>query len=165
MSRQARHGTIPSDLEKIDVEGTGNASSPADQFGRLSRPRADIARIAGAAVLSLLASPHAYWDDLALLVPAAAWSLTTLVARGARAGSLATGVGAIWVLISVAAYLDIATDGAAPAGLLTPWTLVAAAVLAILVCVRQPAPQSSTASTEGGLAPARHGPEPAAPRG
>ncbi|MGD1052776.1 MAG: glycosyltransferase family 87 protein [Candidatus Dormibacteria bacterium] len=130
-----------------------------------SRPERLEAALAGAAVLSLLASPHAYWDDLALLVPAAAWSLTTLVARGARAGSLATGVGAIWVLISVAAYLDIATDGAAPAGLLTPWTLVAAAVLAILVCVRQPAPQSSTASTEGGLAPARHGPEPAAPRG
>jgi alpha-1,2-mannosyltransferase len=97
------------------------------------------AALAGAAVLSLLASPHAYWDDLALLVPAAAWSLTALAARGAESGSLTTAVIAIWVAISLAAYLDIATGAAVPLGLLTPWTLIAGAVLAFAVCRRQQA--------------------------
>jgi alpha-1,2-mannosyltransferase len=117
-----------------------------------SRPERLGAALAGATVLSLLASPHAYWDDLALLVPAAAWSLTALAARGSGAGSLRTAVLAIWAAISVAAYLDIATGGAAPAGLLTPWTLVAAAALAITVCVRQrartPQPGAASVSTE-----------------
>ena len=54
--------------------------------GPRSRPARLEAALAGAAVLSLLASPHAYWDDLALLVPAAAWSLTALAARGAGCG-------------------------------------------------------------------------------
>jgi hypothetical protein len=129
-----------------------------------SRPERLEVALAGAAVLSLLASPHAYWDDLALLVPAAAWSLTALAAGGARAGSLTNAVVAIWVAISVAAYLDIATDGATPVGLLTPWTLVAAAVLAVVVCAHQAAPRPSATSTGIELGAAGHRPEPAAPR-
>jgi hypothetical protein len=107
------------------------------------RPERLEVALAGAAVLSLLASPHAYWDDLALLVPAAAWSLTSLAARR-DGGSLRTAVIAIWVAISVAAYLDIATNAAVPAGLLTPWTLIAAAVLAVVVCRRQQGRAPST---------------------
>jgi len=102
-----------------------------------SRPARLEAALAGAAVLSLLASPHAYWDDLALLVPAAAWSLTALAARRAEFGSLTSTVIAVWVAISLAGYLDIATGAAVPLGLLTPWTLIAAAVLAFVVCRRQ----------------------------
>jgi hypothetical protein len=101
------------------------------------RPERLEVALAGAALLSLLASPHAYWDDLALLVPAAAWSFTALAAGEARTTSLSTAAVAIWVAISVAAYLDIATGGAAPVGLLTPWTLVTAAALAVAVCRRQ----------------------------
>ena len=101
------------------------------------RPARLEAALAGAAVLSLLASPHAYWDDLALLVPAAAWSLTALAARRAEFGSLTSTVIAVWVAISLAGYLDIATGAAVPLGLLTPWTLIAAAVLAFVVCRRQ----------------------------
>jgi len=103
------------------------------------RPTRLEAALAGAAVLSLLASPHAYWDDLALLVPVAAWSLTALAARRAGSGSLMTAVIAIWVAISLAAYLDIATGAAVPLGLLTPWALTAAAALAFAVCRRQQA--------------------------
>jgi hypothetical protein len=108
------------------------------------RPGRLEAALAGAAVLSLLASPHAYWDDLALLVPAAAWSLTALAVRRDGGNSLRTAVIAIWVAISVAAYLDIATNAAVPAGLLTPWTLIAAAALAIVVCRRQQGRAPST---------------------
>ena len=101
------------------------------------RPERLEAALAGATVLSLLAAPHAYWDDLALLVPAAAWSFAALAARGRENRSLGAGALAIWAAISVAAYLDIATNGAAPLGVLSPWTLVAAATLAVSVCLRQ----------------------------
>lgn len=110
------------------------------------RPYRLEAALAGATVLSLLASPHTGWDDLALLVPAAAWSLTTLVARGAGAGCLTAAVAGIWLAISLAGYLDLATGAAAPLGLLTPWMLIAAAVLAIGVCRRQQAGTERPAS-------------------
>jgi hypothetical protein len=122
-----------------------------------NRPDRLEAALAGATVLSLLASPHAYWDDLALLVPAAAWSLTALVARSGDVRSLRTGVLVVWAAISVAAYLDIATNAAAPMGLLTPWTLIAAAGLAVAVCLRQGTPpptvllQHPPASPAGGM--------------
>lgn len=111
------------------------------------RPQRLEAAFAGATVLSLLASPHAYWDDLALLIPAAAWSLTTLAARPTGDGSLRRAVIVVWAAISVAAYLDVATNAAVPLGLLTPWALVAAAALAVTVCrhqlVRPPQPSSA----------------------
>jgi hypothetical protein len=126
-----------------------------------NRPERLEAALAAATVLSLLASPHAYWDDLALLVPAVAWSLAALAARGADAHALGAGVLAIWVAISVAAYLDIATNAAAPIGLLTPWTLVAAAGLATAVCLRQGTPGAATSSDPDrglpGVNPARPG--------
>ncbi|MGA3183924.1 MAG: glycosyltransferase family 87 protein [Candidatus Dormibacteria bacterium] len=112
------------------------------------RPERLEVALAGAAVLSLLASPHAYWDDLALLVPAAAWSLAALAARRDGGGSLRTAVLAVWVAISVAAYLDISTNAAPPLGLLTPWALIAAAALAVAVCYRQGTPASPEAAGE-----------------
>ena len=102
-----------------------------------SRPARLEAALAGAAVLSLLASPHAYWDDLALLVPALAWSFTALAARPGGAGRLGAGVVAAWIAISVAAFVDIASDAARPWGVLTPWVLIGAAALAIATCYRQ----------------------------
>ncbi len=102
-----------------------------------SRPARLEAALAGAAVLSLLASPHAYWDDLALLVPALAWSFTALAARPGGAGRLGAGVVAAWIAISVAAFVDIASDAARPWGVLTPWVLIGAAALAIATCYRE----------------------------
>ena len=102
-----------------------------------SRPARFEAALAGAAVLSLLASPHAYWDDLALLVPALAWSFTALAARPGGAGRLGAGVVAAWIAISVAAFVDIASDAARPWGVLTPWVLIGAAALAIATCYRE----------------------------
>ena len=102
-----------------------------------SRPARLEAALAGAAVLSLLASPHAYWDDLALLVPALAWSFTALAARPGGARRLGAGVVAAWIAISVAAFVDIASDAARPWGVLTPWVLIGAAALAIATCYRQ----------------------------
>jgi len=115
------------------------------------RPERLEVALAGAAVLSLLASPHAYWDDLALLVPAAAWSLAALASRPGGGGSLRTAVFAVWAAISIAAYLDISTNAAPPLGVLTPWTLIAAAGLAVAVCHRQGATASPEAA--GGAVP------------
>ena len=108
-----------------------------------NRPARLEAALAGAAVLSLLASPHAYWDDLALLVPALAWSLTALAARPGGARRLGAGVVAAWIAISVAAFVDIASNAAKPWGVLTPWVLIGAAALAIATCYRQGAPPPS----------------------
>jgi len=116
-----------------------------------NRPVRLEAALAGAVVLSLLASPHAYWDDLALLVPAAAWSLTALAARPGGAGRLGAGVVAAWIAISVAAFVDIASNAARPWGVLTPWVLIGAAALAIATCYRQVAPPPSEISD--GVAP------------
>ena len=108
-----------------------------------NRPARLEAALAGAAVLSLLASPHAYWDDLALLVPALAWSFTALAARPGGARRLGAGVVAAWIAISVAAFVDIASNAAKPWGVLTPWVLIGAAALAIATCYRQGAPPPS----------------------
>jgi alpha-1,2-mannosyltransferase len=112
------------------------------------------AALAGATALSLLASPHAYWDDLALLVPAAAWSLTALAAHRQGSGRLRIALPAVWVAISIAAFLDIASGAAVPVGVLTPWTLIAATALATAVCMRQiQAPPADPATA----LPERHG--------
>ena len=108
-----------------------------------NRPARLEAALAGAAVLSLLASPHAYWDDLALLVPALAWSFTALAARPGGARRLGAGVVAAWIAISGAAFVDIASNAAKPWGVLTPWVLIGAAALAIATCYRQGAPPTS----------------------
>ncbi|MGO8686458.1 MAG: glycosyltransferase family 87 protein [Candidatus Dormibacteria bacterium] len=110
------------------------------------RPHRLEAALAGATVLSVLASPHAYGHDLALLVPAAAWSLTALAAAGGSVRSLRRAVLVTWVAINVADYLG-ATNAAPALVNLTPWTLVAAAGLAIVVCLRpgEPAPPEAAA--------------------
>jgi hypothetical protein len=147
------------------VAGNGTASHVLAAVGSLvailiaaalgaamrSRPARLEAALAGAAVLSLLASPHAYWDDLALLVPALAWCLTALAARPGGARRLGAGVVLAWIAISLASYVDIASDAAVPWGVLTPWVLIGAAGLAIAVCYRQAAPASPEAA--GGAPP------------
>lgn len=90
------------------------------------------AALAGAAVLSLLASPHAYSHDLALLVPVAAWSLTAAAASGSA--RLRTWVVASWLAINAAAYVYIISGAQVPLGQLAPWALLAAAGLAIAIC-------------------------------
>jgi Glycosyltransferase family 87 len=82
--------------------------------------RLDVA-LAGAAVLSLLAAPHAGTHDLVMLAPAVAWC----VAVGARPVVLAG-----WGLLSAAAFISLGDGAATPPGQLVPWVLIAAAVLA-----------------------------------
>jgi hypothetical protein len=115
------------------------------------RPARLEAGLASAAFISLLAAPHAYPQDLAMLVPAAAWSLTALSAT--MPAGLWSAALLAWVATTLAVLLDIATRAAPPLGVLTPWSLIAAAALAVAVCLRQ-----------AGV-PERPGPDPATDRG
>jgi hypothetical protein len=86
--------------------------------------------LAGATVLSLVAAPHAYAQDLVMLAPAmvlaAAWAANQ---RDAAARLVA--VFALWGLISAVALIDFLDGTAVPPGQLTAWVLV---IVATSVC-------------------------------
>jgi hypothetical protein len=97
--------------------------------------------LVGAVVLSLVASPHAYPDDLVMLAPvfvigvAAAARRMGMGAPLTLASPLAYAFGA-WALISVAACVDLIDAASFPPGQLAGWALLLAAVLAC-VATRQ----------------------------
>ncbi len=101
---------------------------------RRDSSRLDIA-LTGAAVLSLIASPHAYPDDLVMLAPMV---VIGLAAGARRAGSsawtaitspVALVLGA-WALITAAACIDLIDGATFPPGQLAGWALAVAAGLA-----------------------------------
>ena len=86
--------------------------------------------LAGAAVLSLLAAPHAYLHDLVLLAPVAAWSLALQPQTERTSWRWPGVVLGLWTLVNAAAVIDLADQAAFPPGQLTAWALIAAAVVA-----------------------------------
>jgi hypothetical protein len=109
------------------------------------RVRRDATRLdtalAGAAVLSLLASPHAYPDDLVMLAPAL---VIGVAAAARRVGSsvpltltspVVVAFGA-WALISIAACADLIDAASFPPGQLAGWALLVAAALACIATGR-----------------------------
>jgi hypothetical protein len=104
-------------------------------------PRRLDAALVGAAVLSLVASPHAYPDDLVMLAPALVIGVALAARRaGSTAGltftsPLALAFGA-WALIMVAACADLVDAATFPPGQLAGWALVAAAALACIATTR-----------------------------
>ena len=97
--------------------------------------------LVGAAVLSLVASPHAYPDDLVMLAPV---MVIGVAAAARRLGSSArlpvtspvSLVFGIWALISVAAFIDLFDAAKFPPGQLAGWALVVAAVVACVATGR-----------------------------
>jgi uncharacterized membrane protein YvlD (DUF360 family) len=90
--------------------------------------------LAGAAVLSLVAAPHAYAQDLVMLAPALVLA-TAWASHGARAAGRSTStrvafVFAAWGAISAAALVDFLDGVAVPPGQFTAWILVIAAIAA-----------------------------------
>lgn len=121
----------------IGLAASGLACAIAVWLGTTVRrdpSRLDTALV-GAAVLSLVASPHAYPDDLVMLAPAL---VIGVAAAARRAGSisaltLASPVSLVfgaWALITLAAGADLIDGAAFPPGQLAGWALVAAAALA-----------------------------------
>lgn len=99
--------------------------------------------LAAAAVLSLVASPHAYPDDLVMLAPALVFGVAAAARRSREHASLTLTspvslVFGAWALISIAAFGDFADAATFPPGQLAGWALVLAAVLAC-IGMRRPA--------------------------
>jgi len=102
--------------------------------------RLDVALV-GASVLSLLASPHAYPDDLVMLAPALVIGVAAAARRaGATAGLTLTSPVALtfgaWALIAFATCVDLVDAAAFPPGQLAGWALVIAAALACVATAR-----------------------------
>jgi Glycosyltransferase family 87 len=97
--------------------------------------------LVGAAVLSLLASPHAYPDDLVMLAPALVIAIAAVARRVGSSTPLtltspvAIAFGA-WALISVAASADLIDGASFPPGQLAGWALAVAAGLACVAAAR-----------------------------
>ena len=127
----------------VGALATVAACAAAVWFGSMVRrdaSRLDIALI-GATVLSLLAAPHAYSDDLVMLAPVfviavAAGSRRAASSSRGRAGLPVLLVYGSWAVISVAALADFADAASFPPGQLTGWALFAAAVGAAAVTVK-----------------------------
>ncbi len=131
----------------VGALATATACAAAVWFGSMVRrdpSRLDIALI-GATLLSLLAAPHAYSDDLVMLAPVfviavAIGSRRAAAASRRRAGLPVLLVYGSWALISVVAFADFADAAAFPPGQLTGWALFAAAFSAAAVTVRSTRP-------------------------
>jgi hypothetical protein len=93
------------------------------------------ASLAGAAALSLVASPHLLAHDLVILAPAFAWcAARAAVADASPWPGLATlRVVAAWAIISVFAFLDTGNSAPAPPGRLVPLGLLGVGVAALVI--------------------------------
>ena len=119
--------------------------------------------LAGAAALSLLAAPHAYLDDLAMLAPVAGWCLagpttTTAPAAGAQWRAQLAIVLSLWVAVSAAGVLDLAAQGRLATGPLSAYALAGIGGVAILVTrTRAAARLRYRAGDEAALGAVAHG--------
>lgn len=104
-----------------------------------SRARSDPSRLSialgGAAALSLLAAPHAYLDDLAMLAPVAAWCLagvrTSRTDESPMWRSPVAVMLALWVVVNATAVIDLGVPGRLPAGPVTAYALALVGAVAI----------------------------------
>jgi hypothetical protein len=90
--------------------------------------------LAAATLLSLLASPHLLSHDLVLLAPVLVGLMGWAAVRDGlvpRPGAHTRAVLAGWVLLSLAAAVDLGSQAAAPPGRLVPWALLGLAGLLI----------------------------------
>jgi hypothetical protein len=122
--------------------------------------------LAGTLALTLVASPHLLGQDLALLGPAAAWTIAWAASRDRRAttwpGATGLRVLVLWVLLNCTAALDFGNSQPAPPGRIVPVALAllgAVAWRATRTPARQPqhigatarAAQSGSGSGVGGV--------------
>jgi hypothetical protein len=127
-------GALPA---AIAVTGSLIALAGCALLGARSRGNAAVleASLAGAAALSLVASPHLLAHDLVILVPAFAWCAARAAAADASPwpGTAALRVLAAWAIIGLFAFLDTGTAAPAPPGRLVPLGLLAVGVVALML--------------------------------
>ena len=91
--------------------------------------------LAGAAALSLVAAPHLLMHDLVLLAPVAAWTLQWAACRSSR---LHTRAVVAWLVLNLAALLDLGNSASAPPGRLVPIALAVLGMVALRMTERPP---------------------------
>lgn len=132
-------GTVPA---AIAVGGSLIALGGCGLLGARSRGNhgALEASLAGAAALSLVASPHLLPHDLVILAPAFAWcAARTAVAENAPWPGLATiRLIAAWAALGVLTLVDTGNAAPAPPGRLVPVGLLAIGVAALMIPASRP---------------------------
>jgi hypothetical protein len=104
-------------------------------LGARSRTGALEVSLAGAAALSLLASPHLLPHDLVILAPAFAWCAARAAATDAAPwpGLASVRVIGAWAMLGVLAFIDTGNAAPAPPGRLVPLALVGIGVAAVMI--------------------------------
>jgi hypothetical protein len=105
--------------------------------------------LAGATVFSLIASPHLLGHDLAILAPVVVLATAWATARDAGVmwpGRATQRVLGFWLLLTLAARLDLGNDTHGPPGRVVPVVLVLAGLAALAACRDLPARHVAPAS-------------------
>ena len=91
--------------------------------------------LAGAAALSLVASPHLLPHDLVILAPAFAWCAARAAAADLSSwpGAVSLRVVAAWAILGVVTFMDTGNAAPAPPGRLVPLALLGIGVTAVVL--------------------------------
>jgi hypothetical protein len=127
-------GTFP---VVVGVAGSLIALAGCGLLGARSRgnPAALEASLAGAAALSLVASPHLLPHDLVILVPVFAWCAARAAASDTTPwpGPVSIRVMAAWAMLGVLTLVDTGNAAPAPPGRLVPLGLLAIGVATLFI--------------------------------
>ena len=140
----------------IGIAGSLLALAGCGLLGARSRgiPGALETSLAGAAALSLVASPHLLPHDLVILAPVFAWCAARAAAADAAPwpGLVTIRVIAAWAALAVLTLVDTGNAAPAPPGRLVPLALIGIGVAALVI------PKSrTTAGTPARVALAQSG--------
>jgi energy-converting hydrogenase Eha subunit C len=151
----------------IGLAGSAVAVSLAFPLGRAisRRQRSLEPALAGAICLALLASPHLYDHDLALLAPGFVLAMVTAsrvdAARAATIPAAASAiVVALWLALIAVGFEQFGAASIGVPGRLVPWLLIAFAAMAFAATRRDAAEVTNPSATES----ARHQSQPRAAR-
>ena len=121
----------------IGIAGSLIALAGCGLLGARSRgrPGALEVSLAGAAALSLVASPHLLPHDLVILAPAFAWcaARAACAESGSWPGLVSIRVIAAWAVLGVLTLVDTGNAAAAPPGRLVPLGLIGIGIAALLI--------------------------------
>jgi hypothetical protein len=124
-------GAVATLLTVITTAAALGAVAVAARRGGAGRLGLD-ASLAIAVTLSLLAAPHLYPHDLALLAPVFAWMTAAAITADRRRrpviGPALTAVLVVWVVVAACVVVDATGALPAAAGSVGPFALVAAAI-------------------------------------
>jgi hypothetical protein len=132
-------GTVPA---AIGITGSLITLGGCGLLGARSRgkPGALEASLAGAAALSLVASPHLLPHDLVILAPAFAWCAARVAAAESAPwpGLVTIRLIAAWAVLGVLTLIDTGNAAPAPPGRLVPVGLLGIGIAALMIPASKP---------------------------